>query len=114
MLCPSTLTAFGVPSRTSFRSATLTKLELEFDIGHFLHSANTSTVVLPSAKRKAVLVADPLSLFVRMSVAYRARPTRSWYRAGCPPPSDGSGPLQRSHSSNTVRSVGKTCVLVSS
>ena len=32
-------------------------------------SSNTSTVVLPSANLIAVIVADSLSLFVRMSVA---------------------------------------------
>src|SRR5262249_35122312 len=76
--------------------------------------SNTSTVVFPSANRMAVFVADPLSLFVRTSVAYLARPTRSWYRAGCPAPNAGSDPLERSHSSNTVRSVGNTRVFVSS
>src|SRR6266849_3822095 len=35
MLRPSTLTAFGVPSRTSLRSATFTKLDFGFDISHF-------------------------------------------------------------------------------
>src|SRR3989442_818009 len=36
MLRPSTLTALGAPSRTSFRSATLTKLDGVFDIGMLL------------------------------------------------------------------------------
>src|SRR5947209_12031246 len=35
MLRPSTLTAFGAPSRTSLRSATFTKLDFGFDISHF-------------------------------------------------------------------------------
>src|SRR3989442_262262 len=35
MLRPSALTAFGVPSGTSFRSATLTKLDSELDIKPF-------------------------------------------------------------------------------
>src|ERR1043166_4226284 len=34
MLRPSTLTAFGAPSGTSFRLATLTKLDSWFDIRH--------------------------------------------------------------------------------
>src|SRR5439155_13171285 len=79
---------------------------LSWTSGALLHCSNTSEVFWPSANGRAVLVADPLSLLVRISVAYRARPTSSWNRAGCP--------IHRSHSSSTVRNVGSTWVLVSS